>query len=101
MAAWAYHIFYCEDDTISGIINHFYFDIVHSYWDKERQYVYDRYTTVDFDFAPLPSKDFEFTVSWKKEAFLGYLSSWSAVQNYIQKNGSSPVALLEDHLLQK
>jgi ubiquinone/menaquinone biosynthesis C-methylase UbiE len=98
VAIWAYHVFYCIDENITAIINHFYFDIIHSYWDKERQYVYDRYTTVEFDFSPLPSKNFELILHWNKEAFLGYLSSWSAVQNYMQKNGNSPMSLIEEEL---
>lgn len=98
VAVWAYHIFYCKDESITAIINHFYFNVIHAYWDKERQYVDDRYTTVEFDFAPLPSKDFKLILYWNKEAFLGYLSSWSAVQNYIRQVESSPLSLLEEEL---
>ena len=100
VAAWAYHIFYCTDKNISAIIYHFYFDIILPYWDRERQYVHDRYTTVEFDFSPLPSKDFELVLHWSKEGFLGYLSTWSAVQNYIKQNGHSPIALIENKLQQ-
>lgn len=96
VAAWAYHVFYCTDENITAIIRHFYHHIIHAYWDKERRYVDDRYATVEFTFAPLPTKDFELVVHWKREDFFGYLSTWSAVQNYIKQNGESPLKLIED-----
>ncbi len=98
VAAWAYHVFYCTDEKITAIIKHFYHGIIKPYWDKERSYVNDRYTTADFDFAPLPSKDFDMVLHWNKDAFRGYISSWSAVHNYIKQNGSSPLPLIEDDL---
>ncbi|MDB5208530.1 MAG: class SAM-dependent methyltransferase [Flavisolibacter sp.] len=98
VAAWGYHVFFSTDENITSIIQHFYHDIIKRYWDKERQYVDDRYASVEFDFAPLPSKDFDLVLNWNKEGLLGYLSSWSAVQNYIQKKGSSPLSLIEEDL---
>ena len=76
----------------SGI---FYHDIIKQYWDSERKYVDDRYTSVEFDFDPLPTKDFDLVLQWKKEVFLGYLSTWSAVQNYMKQQGNSPLKLIE------
>lgn len=96
VAAWSYHVFYSADENITAIIRHFYHNIIKTYWDKERKYVDDRYTTVEFDFAPLPSKNFDLVLSWKKEEFLGYLSTWSAVQHYLKQNESSPLQLIED-----
>lgn len=98
VAAWSYHLFYCTDEKINAIINHFYHDITKSYWEKERKFVDERYSTVDFDFAPLPSKDFEITLYWNKEALLGYLSSWSAVQNFVRQKGLSPISLIEEEI---
>jgi len=60
--------------------------------------VEDRYASVEFDFAPLPPKDFDLVLNWNKEGLLGYLSSWSAVQNYTKQKGSSPLALIEEDI---
>ena len=98
VAAWSYHVFYSTDENITAIIRHFYHDIIKRYWDKERQYVEDRYASVEFDFAPLPPKDFDLVLNWNKEGLLGYLSSWSAVQNYTKQKGSSPLALIEEDI---
>jgi ubiquinone/menaquinone biosynthesis C-methylase UbiE len=96
VAAWAYHVFYCTDENITDIIRHFYHQIIHAHWDRERRYVDDRYTTVEFAFDPLPTKDFELVVHWKREDFFGYLSTWSAVQNYIKQKVESPLKHIED-----
>lgn len=98
VAVWAYHIFYCTDEPINAVIQHFYYDIIKTYWDKERKYVEDRYATVDFDFSPLPPKDFDIVLQWHMNDLLGYLSSWSAVQNYIKQEGSSPLPPIEEEL---
>lgn len=95
VAAWSYHVFYCVDENITQIIGHFYHDIIKSYWDKERKYVDDRYATVEFAFDPLPTKDFDLVLHWKREDFIGYLSTWSAVQNYIKQKEESPLQLIE------
>lgn len=95
VAAWAYHVFYCTDEAITRIIGHFYHDIIKPYWDKERVYVDERYATVDFAFDPLPTKEFNLVLHWRRQDFIGYLSTWSAVQKYIQQHGKSPLDLIE------
>ena len=98
VAAWAYHIIYCTDENITAILHHFYYEIIQPYWDKERRFVDERYTTVTFNFSPLPTKDFDFTITWTKEQLLGYFASWSAVQNYVKQHQASPLTLLEKEL---
>jgi ubiquinone/menaquinone biosynthesis C-methylase UbiE len=98
IAVWAYNIVQCEDEAINQLIQHFYYDVIYTYWDKERRYVEQSYQTVEFDFAPLPSKDFFIERQWNKEELLGYISSWSSVQNYQNKNGTSPISIIEKDL---
>jgi ubiquinone/menaquinone biosynthesis C-methylase UbiE len=98
IAVWTYGLLSTDDDRVDRLLNRFYRDIVGSFWDAERKYVDDAYATVDFDFAPLPSKTFEINLQWTKEQFTGYLTSWSAVQHYIKQKKSSPIALIEKEL---
>jgi ubiquinone/menaquinone biosynthesis C-methylase UbiE len=98
VAIWAYNLVIAEDEAIHKLIRHFYYDVVKSYWDPERRYVEESYTTVEFDFDPLPSKDFESRVQWSREELVGYLESWSAVQNYIKKNNTSPLDQIREEL---
>ncbi|MGZ8537754.1 MAG: class I SAM-dependent methyltransferase [Flavisolibacter sp.] len=94
IAIWTYGLMKTDDEKLKQLIDHFYYDIISSYWDAERKYVDESYETVEFDYKPLPTKDFSINLNWNKEAFLGYLSSWSAVQNYIKQNQLSPL----DHI---
>jgi ubiquinone/menaquinone biosynthesis C-methylase UbiE len=98
VAAWAYNLLSCTDEAVTHIIHWFYKDIIGTYWDKERTFLEESYQTVMFDFAPLPTKDFQLVLHWKKEALLGFFSSWSAVQNYRKKNGTTPMGLVEEEL---
>jgi hypothetical protein len=69
------------------------------YWEPERRYVDENYSTVEFDFIELPSKTWEMELTWTRDHFLGYLESWSAIQTYIQKNNSNPVDLIKDEII--
>jgi hypothetical protein len=35
---------------------------------------------------------------WTREDMTGWVSSWSAVEGFLQKNGSDPLGLLENDL---
>ena len=98
VAAWAYNVVQSENEALNKIIHYFYRDVVGSYWDKERKHVDESYQNLEFDFSQLPTKNFAISLAWNKEEFLGYLSSWSAVQHYINKRGSSPLSLIADEL---
>lgn len=98
VAVWSYHTFFSSDEKVTGFINHFYNNVIKPYWDPERAHVESRYATVEFDFEPLPAKDFDLPLRWKKEGLIGYLTSWSAVQNYIKKRGESPLDLVKADL---
>jgi hypothetical protein len=98
VAVWAYHLVRTDDAGVNRVILRFYHEITAPYWEPERKYVDNFYSTVEFDFAPLPSKDFEIRLSWTKEQFLGYLETWSAVQKYIRTHQTSPLGMIENDL---
>jgi hypothetical protein len=98
VAVWAYNIVRCEVEAINQVIQHFYHEVIYSFWDRERRLVELSYQTVEFDFSLLPSKEFFIHRQWKKEELVGYISSWSSVQNYQQQVGESPLSLLQNEL---
>ncbi len=98
VAIWAYSFFNCDDEGLNLLTRKFYFDIVGPYWDPERKYVDEEYKTVEFNFQPLSTRDFEITVNWDRDDLKGYLTSWSSVQNFIKQNNVSPLTLIEDEL---
>jgi ubiquinone/menaquinone biosynthesis C-methylase UbiE len=69
----------------------FYKDVVGPYWDKERSYIDEDYKTIPFPFEELPAPAFTQTLPWTKKHFAGYINTWSAVKNFIAKNGYNPV----------
>lgn len=97
VAAWCYYDCFCDDENVNDLYKKFY-SILNPYWDKERRYLEKRYQTVQFDFEPLPEKEFETTLQWSKDQFEGYLKSWSSVQNYIKANDASPLELVQGEL---
>lgn len=100
VAAWCYYDCITDDENINQLYKKFY-SIVDPYWDKERQYLEAKYQTVEFDFDPLPQKEFETTFQWHKDQFEGYLKTWSSVQNYIKAKDSSPLLLIQNELNEK
>lgn len=91
IAIWGYSLVVCEDDTLNALIKTFYREKTGPYWDKERSYVDDHYTTVPFPYDPLPSKDFHINVQWNRQQFIGYLNTWSSVQHFIKAHQYNPV----------
>lgn len=95
---WTYSTLFSNDEKVNAIIQHFYRDITGPYWNKERRYVDEEYSTVDFDFEELPRKKFQTVVKWNKEQLEGFFQSWSAVRNYIKANNQNPVDLVKKDL---
>jgi ubiquinone/menaquinone biosynthesis C-methylase UbiE len=98
VAVWCYYTLEFEEPDMTTLYQHFYKDITGPYWEKERRFVDERYQTVEFDFDPLPVKEFGTRLEWTKEEFKGYLETWSAVQTYIRTHGRSPVDLISNEL---
>jgi hypothetical protein len=94
IAIWMYGLINFDDAAVSKIYDRFYLEITHPYWDAERKYVDENYETVKFDFADCGKKKFSSIVHWDREQFLGYLSSWSAVQKFQSEQGYSPLDLV-------
>lgn len=91
VAVWCYYTLFFEEGDLNDLYLHFYKDITGPYWEKERRFVDEKYRTVQFDFEPLPEKEFETRLQWTRSEFLGYLETWSATQAYIRINGESPL----------
>lgn len=98
VAIWSSHLLFSGNENLNQVIRHFYKDITGPYWDPERKHVDAFYSTIEFDFSPLPSKNFELKLNWTRQQLIGFFESWSSVQNYIKQNNSSPVDLIRDDL---
>lgn len=90
LAVMGYGLFSTNPET-DTIINHFYKDIIGPYWDTERKYVDDNYTTIPFPFTEIETQKFTNHFTWTFDQLTGYLETWSAVQHYIKQNGANPI----------
>ena len=72
-------------------LDDFYHDVTGPYWDAERRHVDAAYRTLPFPLAELPAPGFRMPYRWSRAHFLGYLSTWSAVQHYQKSVGDDPV----------
>ena len=91
IAVWVYNLFSTNNAAINAVIKKFYTEIVGAYWDAERNYIDNCFSTVPFNFTPLPTKDFFINTEWSKDDVVGYLNSWSAVQHFIDDKNYNPV----------
>jgi ubiquinone/menaquinone biosynthesis C-methylase UbiE len=83
---------------INEVLDHFYNNITHAYWNKERRYVDGAYQTIPFPFQEIPTPVFSITRHMTMEQVLGYLGTWSGVRNYIRQEGKDPIELIRDDI---
>jgi hypothetical protein len=87
---WGYALL-SVDPAIDKLFLEFYYNIVGPYWDAARRLVEQQYATIPFPFEQITTPAFQLTLHWTPEQFAGYLTSWSATQNFIRANGIDPV----------
>ena len=80
------------------ILHDFYTNIVGPYWDPERKYLDENYTTIPFPFEEQETPKFVNELTWDFEQLTGYLETWSAVQHYIKQHNSNPIDLIREAL---
>lgn len=83
---------------LDEVIDHFYHNIVGSFWDPERQHVDNAYRTIPFPFREIEVPEIAMKYQWSKEQFTGYLGTWSAVQHYGAHHDCDPVDLIKDDI---
>jgi SAM-dependent methyltransferase len=90
LAFWCYGLAQITPE-IDSIVFKLYRDILGDYWEKERQLIEEGYQNILLPMKELKAPKFEMTAEWDLEHLVGYLSTWSALQTYIQKNQSNPL----------
>lgn len=93
LAVWCYSLLNING-LIDNTLSRFHTEIVGKYWDKERKYVDEKYQTIPFPFEEIPVPELYIKTNWSLEQLVGYLNSWSAVQHYINKEGTNPVDII-------
>ncbi len=96
-AAWTYSLLKLTP-AVNEVIDHFYLDITHPYWDKQRDYVHAKYQTIPFPFEEIHAPAIQIVKSYTLSQLIGYLRTWSGVRHYMEKEKRDPTDLILDDL---
>jgi SAM-dependent methyltransferase len=99
VAVWGYGLMTTDNIEIDRLIRFLYSDVLGSYWDKERSWPDQHYRGIPFYFDDVQDKQFEIKVNWTMSDLLGYLSTWSSLQKYLDANDDNPLKSAEPEFL--
>ena len=91
IAVWMYNLPSISPEIDGFLHVQLYKNILGTYWDYERKYVDDNYTTLSFPFKEIKTPVFTIQLEWTLKELEGYINSWSALQKFIETNQFSPV----------
>jgi ubiquinone/menaquinone biosynthesis C-methylase UbiE len=90
IAVWMYSLLRIST-VIDKLIDEYHFQTMEKYWDNERKYVDNNYTTLPFPFAEIKTPAFSIEYQWALQDLEGYFNTWSALQKFISANQYNPV----------
>lgn len=93
LAVWCYGLSRINPE-VDKVVRHYYMNVVGPYWPPERRYIDEKYRTIPFPFAELPAPEFHMKAEWRLNDFMGYLQTWSATQQFRQKNDQNPLDIV-------
>lgn len=80
------------DLLLADRFQRFYAQEVGPWWPPERRLVDSGYADIDFPFSPLAAPEMTIDLTWDRDAFLGYISTWSAVKQ-AREHGQQPLLM--------
>ena len=97
LAVWCYELHQITPE-VDAVVMDYYQNIIGDFWPEERRHIENRYQDIDFPFEPIPSPKCTMQKQWTLKHLIGYLGTWSATQNYIEKYKTDPRAKIIDAL---
>jgi SAM-dependent methyltransferase len=98
IALVSYGVVQLEPD-LNARFQSFYRDEIGPYWPPERKLVDTGYAGIHFPFRALPTPDLDIVRAWPADAFLGYVSTWSAVRHALEAGKGQILAAFSRDLL--
>jgi SAM-dependent methyltransferase len=92
LAVWSYGLLTLHDAVLDDVVRRFHGETVGPYWPPERRLVDEGYRSIDLPFERVEAPPFSMQAEWTLDHFVGYLSTWSAVQRARAATGLDPVA---------
>ncbi|OTG67595.1 class I SAM-dependent methyltransferase [Acinetobacter silvestris] len=97
LAVIGYGLIQVEHKMINALIQDLYFNTLKGYWDPERRYIDENYTTIPFPLKELEVPKFKMQYQWSSAQLLNYIQTWSALKHYKKQNQLNPLQALEDY----
>lgn len=97
LAVWCYELHHISP-PVDAVIQRYYQDIVGDCWPPERRHIEQAYSQIDFPFEPIKAPGCTMSKQWTFKHLVGYLGTWSATQQYIQRHGEDPRSLILEDL---
>ena len=97
IAEWGYGLVQI-DTALDAIMLDFYRNRIGPYWDPQRKHIDDEFATLPFPFDDVQRTTFTDRRRWTLDRFSAYLSTWSAVRQYIYENEENPVTMFREAL---
>ncbi|MDX2092128.1 MAG: class I SAM-dependent methyltransferase [Kofleriaceae bacterium] len=76
----------------------FYHDVVGTYWPPERRHVENGYRDLVWPWPAVQAPALAMTATWSRDELLGYIGTWSATVKLVAREGTAPIAALNDEL---
>jgi hypothetical protein len=99
LAVWTYGLATITPE-VDNVVLRLYSDVLGDYWPPERRIVEDRYQSIAFPFAAIEPPLLAMEAMWNLADLLGYLSTWSSAQKYLEAHGADPLELVRADLAQ-
>lgn len=91
IAAWAYAFLLSGDPRLDAFLMDYPVNTLGEYWETEPKMIWNGYRDIPFPFTEVEMPTYEMQVLWSLQDLVGYFSSWSATQKFIEKNGTHPI----------
>lgn len=98
LAVIGYGLIHVENAAINTMIQNLYAEKLDGYWDAERRYIDEEYKTLPFPFDEINVAEFKMQYQWSSAQLLKYLSTWSAIKHYCERNQDHPLLDLAEAL---
>ena len=97
IAVWTYAVCSLGDPALDETMRRFHDETVGPYWPAERALVVSGLADVEFPFDELRPPPFAMATEWTLAQFVGYLTTWSAVQR-ARAQGVDPIPAITEEL---
>ena len=78
-------------DQLQKPIRSFAEDFLGDFWDDERRHIDNGFAEIIFPFPVIFEKEYQVSFKWTLDQWVGFVESWSVIQNYRRVTGLDPV----------